>query len=560
MAENIQQTTSEATRRHNAEVIVLADVDTNAQTLIDRILTPAGIAAQPAGPDTPEANVLVVDVTQLRGDPLAGLRNLRTQGVKAPAIVMAAHFPANWQRDLFRLGVRDVLLKPYKPVELCEAIVAVSETFITEGTTQKLSRRVVEMQEIIRRRSEEIRLLSEIGRSVAGLDELDEILTRVVEAAAYVTDAEDASIYLFDEESKSLLLRASKQAGERHATLQRLRVEDTLVGEVYSTSKPMLRQPSMESGPLKVQTGFLVQSLINVPLRIRTDTVGVLGVYNRLISRSFNEHHRTVLMALADWAGVGLEHALLNQRIPAPVADQNAQISPRQDTAIPAVSNQFIEELRDLTVELDQIRNGSCGPLNHEIQAALRDLQDRLVGLQSLPISTIGSKELDQLIDLPAMIQEVLQAYDADAARKKVDLITEFGDRAPLFLGDSDRVSKVIETILAAAIRRTSNGRVLVQIHRFSVRSGKSGKMPLPWGLDLPDGSWAAVTIADTSSGLSPDTVRAISAEETDPGAGQVGPGLSMGETRMIVESMDGVLWFEQTPASTTVAFAIPAD
>jgi signal transduction histidine kinase len=139
-------------------------------------------------------------------------------------------------------------------------------------------------------------------------------------------------------------------------------------------------------------------------------------------------------------------------------------------------------------------------------------------------------------------------------------MIPELGEPAPLFHGDSDRVSKVIETILAAAIRRTSRGRILIQLHRFKVQNGKSGEMPLPWGLDLPDGHWAAVTVSDTSSGLSPDTVRAISAEQTDPNAGQVGPGLSMGETRMIVESMDGVLWFEQTPASTTVAFAIPAE
>jgi GAF domain-containing protein len=560
MTENVEKADNLAARRLKTTVLVLADVETNAQALIDRILTPAGITAHPAGPEAPDANVLVVDVTQLRGDPLAGLRNLRTQGIRAPAIVMAAHFPAAWQRDLFRLGTRDVLLKPYKPVELCEAIIAVAETYLTEGTTQKLSRRVAEMQEIIRRRSEEIRLLSEIGRSVASLDELEEILTRVVEAAAYVTDAEEASIYLLDEETNTLLLRASKYAGERHATLQSLRVEDTLVGEVYSTGKSVLRQPSMESGPLKVQTGFLVQSLINVPLRTRNNVVGVLGVYNRMISRSFTEHHRTVLLALSDWAGIGLEHAMFNQ-VPTPLATSPAQPEqPEAEMSLPGIPAQFIEEIRVLAVEMDQIRNGSHGPLSNELEGALRDMQDRLVGLQTMPVTTIGANEIAQLVDLPALIDEVLKAYEADAARKKVEIILELGERAPLFHGDSERISKVIETILAAAIRRTSQGRVLVQLHRFSVRGGKSGEMPLPWGLELLDGPWAAVTIADTSSGLSPDTVRAISADQTDPSAGQVGPGLSMGETRMIVESMGGVLWFEQTPASTTVAFAIPAE
>jgi TnpA family transposase len=37
-----------------------------------------------------------------------------------------------------------------------------------------------------------------------------------------------------------------------------------------------------------------------------------------------------------------------------------------------------------------------------------------------------------------------------------------------------------------------------------------------------------------------------------------MGPGLSMGEIRMIVESMKGVMWYEHTPASTSITFALP--
>ena len=100
---------------------------------------------------------------------------------------------------------------------------------------------------------------------------------------------------------------------------------------------------------------------------------------------------------------------------------------------------------------------------------------------------------------------------------------------------------------------------MLLQVHRFEIIDGISREMPIPADLQLSDGPWAAVTIADTSSGLSPDTIRALSTPTIDPNAGRLGPGLSMGEIRMIVESLHGALWYEQTPASTTVAFAIPA-
>ena len=103
-------------------------------------------------------------------------------------------------------------------------------------------------------------MLSEIGRVVASLDDLDQILARLVEAAAYVTDAEEASIYLADTETDEVVLRATKQAGERQATLQRLRADDMLVGQVFRSGQPILRKPRMDSGPVKVQTGFMVQS------------------------------------------------------------------------------------------------------------------------------------------------------------------------------------------------------------------------------------------------------------------------------------------------------------
>jgi DNA-binding NarL/FixJ family response regulator len=71
--------------------------------------------------EAPPADVLVVDVTLFRGDPLSGLRACREKG-DAPALVLAAHFPASRLRGLFRLGVRDIPLKPYRTQELIDAI------------------------------------------------------------------------------------------------------------------------------------------------------------------------------------------------------------------------------------------------------------------------------------------------------------------------------------------------------------------------------------------------------------------------------------------------------
>jgi signal transduction histidine kinase len=526
-------------------VVVIADIESNATQLIARVLKPAGFEAWPATSEAPNADVLVVDVTQIRGDPMSGLRNRREMGDDAPAIVLAAHFPASRLRSFLHLGVRDVLLKPYREEELRDAILALAESRAVEGDTGKLARNVEGLQQDLQRRGEEIRMLTEIGRVVAGLDDLDQILTRLVEAAAYVTDAEEASIYLADAETNEVVLRATKQAGERHATLQRLRADDMLVGEVFRTGQPILRQPRSESGPIKVQTGFLVQSVAKVPIRMRQEVVGVLGVYNRLALRSFNEHHIDLLMTLADWAGVALDRASLVQQASASVGGTG------QITVAPSSMTEGLDQaLQDLEAFLNGAGTGSLLGKNE-----LLKLRDRLLALRAMPITTIEPEAAANLVDLHHIVQRAAADHKLMAARRGLNLIVESESPVKLFEGDSSRVYQVVEALVTGAIRRTMTGRVLIQIHEF--HPGEDNLVPA--GINLDDGHWVVVTVADSSTGLTEDTLRALTDPTADPSAGNLGYGLSLGEIRMIVESMAGVMWYDQTPASTKLSFALPA-
>jgi DNA-binding NarL/FixJ family response regulator len=351
-------------------VVVIADVQSNATALVEKVLKPAGVEAWTESETSPDPDVLIVDVTQLMGDPLAGLRSRRSSGDDTPAIILAARFPQSRLRDFFRLGVADILMKPYRPDELIDAINLMADTRSRERNTQVLARKLETTRENIRQRSEEIHLLSEIGRTVVNLADLERILARVTEAAAFMTDAEEANIYLVDPVMGELVLRASKQAGERNATLQRLRVNDTLVGQVFRTGQAMLRQPSLESGPVKIQTGFLVRSLINVPIRSQQMVIGVLGVYNRLASRPFTEHHLTLLSALADWAGVALEHAELKKQVTAPLVEPTPE-----EVVVEKEAIIFPGPIQEAISRLDQMMSEEEFDLSDPQLAALQGLK-----------------------------------------------------------------------------------------------------------------------------------------------------------------------------------------
>jgi signal transduction histidine kinase len=62
----------------------------------------------------------------------------------------------------------------------------------------------------------------------------------------------------------------------------------------------------------KVKTGYLVKSLVNVPIKSAGRVVGVLGVDHSIASmRSFSDHDVALLSSLADYAAIALHNANL---------------------------------------------------------------------------------------------------------------------------------------------------------------------------------------------------------------------------------------------------------
>jgi CheY-like chemotaxis protein len=543
---------TESARRAPPRVLVIGDVDDTASGLISRVLTPAGIHAWAEGAEAPPHDLLVVDITQLRGNPLAKLEARRENGDEAPAVVLAAHFPANRLRDLFRLGVADILNKPFKPEDLAKAIFDLAEVRAAETNTQGLANRVEAMREQLRHRTEEVHQLSEIGRTVAGLEDLDLILTRVVEAATFVTDAEEANIYLAEPGTSELLLRASKQASERQATLQSVRVSDTLVGEVYTSGQGMLRQPSLDAGPVKVQTGFLVQSLVEVPLRVGAKVVGVMGVYNRLSARRFTEHHQTVLQALADWTGVALEHASLTLKArtpaPAPALGETGTVG-----MAPAA---LIEGLKRTQNQLEGVI--AADRFTPEQKAHLELVRLELLRMSSMRLAVMNGEEAADMLALPDLVRQISAEAEKVAARQGITLEVLPDPGMPLLRADESRIRKVLEALVASSLRRSTTGSIILETCHFNVERGRSDGLSLPFGVRLSDGLWAAVSVGDGGTPLTGDIVEALTSSQNDPAAGPLGRGLSMGEIRMIVESLGVRLWFEQSSGGVRITFCVP--
>jgi putative methionine-R-sulfoxide reductase with GAF domain len=157
--------------------------------------------------------------------------------------------------------------------------------------------------------ADKLRILHNIGTIIASSTDGQGVLSRVVEAAGFITCAEEASLLLLDHLAEELYLRAQKGLGEKYARGFRIKVEDSIAGEVIRTGKPQ-RLVGTSRG-LKVVTGYIVNAIVYVPIVLRGTILGVLSVDNRTRDRAFTEEDERLLSVLAGYAAIALEKTRL---------------------------------------------------------------------------------------------------------------------------------------------------------------------------------------------------------------------------------------------------------
>ncbi|CAG0998046.1 partial Sensor histidine kinase ResE, partial [Gammaproteobacteria bacterium] len=139
-----------------------------------------------------------------------------------------------------------------------------------------------------------------------------------------------------------LYLRASRFLSESAVRKARVRVTDTLMGRVVQSRRPIM----MSTDELvRVQSSYLVKSILSVPLLFADRVTGVLSVDNKRSGRKFNEHEVHLLSTLADSAAIAIEHAQLFGEVRRRAGELAALIE----------IDRHISSTLDLTVVLERI-------------------------------------------------------------------------------------------------------------------------------------------------------------------------------------------------------------
>jgi len=327
------------------ETILIIDSQRDSiERLVDQILRPAGYAVSVAqdGQEglemalAQDVDLVVASLNLPRLDGLQVLEGIRQADKETPVILTAFHGAESAAVRAYQLGAQAYVIKPYDAALMRNTIERCLAPKRLRKERDALASNLAHMGRQMEHRLREMSVLSSIGKTVTALLDKDRVLTCVVEAAVYITGAEEGFLLLVEPETGELYMRAARGLGEKYARGFRLKVNDSLAGQVVQTGKPVMITPSRNRDRFKLKTGYLVRSLLHVPLRVGDTVIGVLSVDHMIEERTFTNHELYLLSTLADYAAIAIENARLHRELQQQLErERTSQASRIQDVSGP---------------------------------------------------------------------------------------------------------------------------------------------------------------------------------------------------------------------------------
>ena len=159
-----------------------------------------------------------------------------------------------------------------------------------------------------RRDADAFETLAEIGRDVAALLDLDELLPRLAQLAKRVVDYRTFGLLLLNEQTQFLEMRVAVQYGEKVA-LPHVKIGEGLVGYAALHREPVI-VPDVSKDPRYIKVVDDVRSELAVPLLLKDRCIGVFDLESPELD-AFSKRDIEILTLLASQAAVAIENARL---------------------------------------------------------------------------------------------------------------------------------------------------------------------------------------------------------------------------------------------------------
>jgi phosphoserine phosphatase RsbU/P len=171
--------------------------------------------------------------------------------------------------------------------------------------------------------AEAFEMLAEIGKEVAAVLDLDQLLSNIAQLTRRVVDYRTFGIMLYDDVRQELEMKVAVQYGER-CEIPKVRLGEGLVGYAALHREAVL-VPDVSKDPRYIKAVEDVRSELAVPMLLKDRCIGVFDLESPELD-AFSKRDVEILTLLASQAAVAIENARLYEAVSASEARMEKEL------------------------------------------------------------------------------------------------------------------------------------------------------------------------------------------------------------------------------------------
>ncbi len=215
-----------------------------------------------------------------------------------PGITSIYIFPmAIWDKVFGLLCIFNTKI-PTESVKLL-ALLANQLSFVMEG--MKVDQHVME-------KTKGINVSEEAYKTIASILDQEELYNAILNKSTELVGAEQGSLMLLDGEDTILTVKASKGIDKSILENVKVKTGEGISGMVIEKGTPIIAKDiESETFGRKNRSRYKTKSLISIPLKIGSRTIGVINIADKITGEVFSEGDLQLLLSFACYASIALE-------------------------------------------------------------------------------------------------------------------------------------------------------------------------------------------------------------------------------------------------------------
>ena len=296
-----------------------------------------------------QPDLVMLDYNLPRMTGIDVLQQMAQESLTVPVILMTGYGSELSAIEAFRLGAKDYLIKPFTVDEVVETV---SHALVEKRLLHDKEAFAEESRRLrvaIDRQIQEMRTLSDFGKAVTSLLSADKIMEKVLDAAVNLTDADRSVLWLPDGDAGMMHTYSQEKDGKVELLQEPVSTVGTFVETVMMAGKSFRRAEVLDDEKWPF-TNYKPGAVLCVPLQLRGEALGVLGVMNKTAVHHFGERHDFLLSFLGDYTAIAMKNASILEVADSALAVKVDRLNTLMEITRAITSSVDLDEVARLTI------------------------------------------------------------------------------------------------------------------------------------------------------------------------------------------------------------------